>query len=368
MIDTRQLYRLPWTRERNPNGWIEPTTYCQLKCPFCYRGVDLDGHHPVHMDVRQVKAEIDELIRLRDVGTISIAGGEPLLYPHLGETIDHVRSKGREVMILTNGLRLDEARLRSLKEREVARIVIHIDKHQLRKGIDTEERANALRQTFCDLFRKVGGVSLGFIQPLGPDDLADLDEQIRFYKRNADVIDLVTFNRLQPVDADRLPPDKLLTSSQLFARVAQLYGLEYAAFLPKTHSDEISWLFGQAIFDRGEMIGSLDADAFRFFQEDHRRRTGRYLHCTRESHLRTGLLGYAPFNRSLRRILWRVLASWGRARIQTQLILIINTPKKLADGVYDMCRGCPDAMLYRGQLVPSCVLELVKAGEPLLAG
>lgn len=368
MIARESLYKLPWTRERNPNGWIEPTTYCQLKCPFCYRGVDLDGHHPVHMPVEQVKGEIDELIRIRNPGTISIAGGEPLLYPHLDDVIDHVRSHGREVMILTNGLRLDVKTLTALKKREVARVVIHIDKHQLRKGIDTESKANALRQKYCDLFREVGGISLGFIQPLGPEDLDDLDQQVKFYKENADVIDLVTFNRLQPVGDMGIDPRKLLSADQLFEHVANLYGLEYAAYLPKTQSDDISWLFGQAVFVGDELAGSLDKDAFRFIQEDHRRRTGRYLHCTREGHLTPRLIAYAFFNRSLRRVLLKAAASLGRRKVATQLILIINTPRKVAEGVYDMCQGCPDAMLYGGHLVPSCLLELVKAGEPLRAG
>ena len=367
MIDAAKLYPLPWTVDANPNGWIEPTTYCQLKCPFCYRGVDLDGHHPVHVPIEKVKGEIDDLIRLRNVGTISVAGGEPLLYPQLDELIDYVRSKGREVMILTNGLRLDEKRLAHLRDKEVARIVIHIDKHQLRKGIDTEPAANALRQKYCDLFRKIGGISLGFIQPLGPEDLDDLELQIQFYKKNADVIDLVTFNRLWPVQDGRLPPEKLLTAPQLFERVRSLYGLDYAAYLPKTQSDQISWLFGQAIFLEGELIGSLDKEAFRFIQEDHHKRTGRYLHCTRESHLRPKLLAYAPFNRSLRKIFLRYVGAFGRAKISTQLILIVNTPNKVAEGVYDMCKGCPDAMMYDGHLVPSCMLELVKAGEPLRA-
>jgi hypothetical protein len=373
MVDRNRLYELPWTRDNNPNGWIEPTTYCQLKCPLCFRGVDLEGHRPTHVPLADVKREIDDLIRLRRVSTVTIAGGDPLLYPQLDEMIDYIRSKGVEAMILTNGIDLDEAMLRRLKARSVARIVIHIDRHQGRPGIASELQTIPLRRSFCDLFRKVGGVSLGFIQPVGFEDLDDLDVLLPFYKENADVVDLVTFNRMQPVvDFDALPEDRVLSGPELFERVRKVYGLEYGACLGKTHSDEISWLFGQAIFAGTTYLGSLDKGAFRIFQENHYRKTGQYLHCSRERHLSLRVLLRLPFNRSLRTIALRRLAtrdgSAGGRKLNRQLVLIVNTPTRLPNGELDRCRGCPDAMLYEGRLVPSCVLEQVKAGDMVEAG
>jgi len=31
-------YKLPWKELDNPNGWLEPTTYCNICCLGCYRG------------------------------------------------------------------------------------------------------------------------------------------------------------------------------------------------------------------------------------------------------------------------------------------------------------------------------------------
>ena len=372
MVDRKTLYELPWTRNDNPNGWIEPTTKCQLKCPLCFRGADLDGHRAEHVDLVDVKRDIDDLIRLRRVSTITIAGGDPLLYPHLDEMIDYIRSKNVEAMVLTNGIDLDEARLRRFKAKEVARIVIHIDKYQGRQGIRSEEQTLPLRRSFCELFRKVGGVSLGFIQPIAAKDFGDLEVLLPFYKENADVVDLVAFNRMQPVGFQGSRQDGILEGHTLIDRVREVYGLEYSAYLGKTHSDEIGWLFGQAVFIGNRLIGSLDKEAFRFFQEEHRRRAGQYLHCSRTRRLTPKLLLYVPFNKSLRSILFHRLGSLGSrngaGKLNHQLILIVNTPTKLEDGDLDRCKGCPDAMMFGGKLVPSCVLERVKAGEMMEAG
>jgi hypothetical protein len=372
MIDTRDLYKLPWTREDNPNGWIEPTTHCQLKCPFCYRGADQDGFVGVHQRLNDVKNEIDELILRRRVHTVTIAGGEPLMYPHLDETIGYIRSKDVEVMILTNGVRLDEAMVRRLKGRGVKRIVVHIDKHQGRPGITTEEEANVLRQEHCDTFRKVGGIALGFIQPISVEDIDDLEVLLPFFKRNADVVDLVTLNRLRPLDFDEYSDDEILQARTLFERVKEIYGLEqYSAYLGKTRSDEIAWLFGLGVFSGGH------------FQEYNYRRTGRHVYCTNEPLMKAHrLYSYIPFNRSLRKIAYRHLTSNGRnghgvngngngngnGKVTKQYILLINTPRRLEDGGYDMCKGCPDAILHEGKLVPSCMLELIKDGLEIEAG
>ncbi len=370
MIDTRNLYKFPWTRDNNPNAWIEPTTHCQLKCPFCYRGADLDGHAPEHMGVSNVKKEIDELIRLRNPQTISIAGGEPLMYPHLDEILDYIRSKNLQSMLITNGVDIDEEMLRKLKEKEVARIQIHIDKYQGREGISTEEEANKLRQKYCDLFRKVGGISLGFIQPLALEDFDDLETLLPFFKENADVIDLVTLNRMQHLDLKEGSEYQINTWKTMVERVREIYGLEYGAYLGKTDSDEISWLFGQAVFSGKKLLGSLDKNAFKYFQE---RQSQRLLNLARKNQKKMGpkFLLYLPFNRSLRKILFRYMSLNGvdgKGQLNYQLILLINTPRILDNGALDRCKGCPDAMLYNGKLVPSCALELVKKGQDIEAG
>ena len=84
-LNLTTLYKLPWLKKNNPNGWIEPTTYCQLACPGCYRGLAFSNPVRIHEDIIKLKKDIDTLIKIRKIKILTIAGGEPLLrLPDLG--------------------------------------------------------------------------------------------------------------------------------------------------------------------------------------------------------------------------------------------------------------------------------------------
>ena len=110
------LYRMPWSLTDNPIGWVEITDTCNITCEGCYRD-RLSGHK----DTAGIKREIDFMRRERNCDNISIAGGEPLLHPHLDEIITHVRSLGMKATMLTNGVKLTAERLRMLKSAEIGR-------------------------------------------------------------------------------------------------------------------------------------------------------------------------------------------------------------------------------------------------------
>jgi hypothetical protein len=52
-----------------------------------------------------------------------------------------------------------------------------------------------------------------------------------------------------------------------------------------------------------------------------------------------------------------------RGRVQSHTVFVVNTPVRRPTGEWDFCDGCPDAMLWKGRLIPSCMLERAKAGE-----
>ena len=110
-LNLQNLYKLPWSKYNNPNGWIEPTTYCQLACPGCYRGLDQKNPPRIHETVSKLKNEIDKLIKIRKIQMLSIAGGEPLLYPNLDELVLYAKKRHIQARILTNGVALSYERL-----------------------------------------------------------------------------------------------------------------------------------------------------------------------------------------------------------------------------------------------------------------
>src|SRR3989338_8151506 len=107
-IGLKNLYKIPWTKNNNPNGWIEPTTYCQLACPGCYRGLDAPNPPRIHEELEKLKRDIDTLVKIRNIQTIAIAGGEPFLYPKLDKLVAYAHQKGLGVRLVTNGCLLTE--------------------------------------------------------------------------------------------------------------------------------------------------------------------------------------------------------------------------------------------------------------------
>ncbi|HEX7568286.1 MAG TPA: radical SAM protein, partial [Anaerolineaceae bacterium] len=123
-LDKRNLYRLPWSMNDNPIAWLEVTDICNIHCEGCYRQY-MTGHKTLDA----LKEEVDFFIRWRNPDNFSIAGGEPLIYPHIVELVEYIASKGIKPVILTNAYALTPEILKKLKKAGLAGFTIHIDSH-----------------------------------------------------------------------------------------------------------------------------------------------------------------------------------------------------------------------------------------------
>ena len=99
IIDHKKLYRLPWTLPDNAISWLEPTSMCNLACDGCYRDNEKDSHK----SFEDVKHELDVFQNLRNSDCISIAGGDPLVYPDIVKTVAEIKRRGLKPIINTNG-------------------------------------------------------------------------------------------------------------------------------------------------------------------------------------------------------------------------------------------------------------------------
>lgn len=357
-MDLSKLYKIPWTKYDNPNGWIEVTTYCELECPGCYRGMHLPGVKREHAGIDQLKREIDELIEIRNIQTVSISGGEPLLFPHLDEVISYAKERGIKSRVYTNGIALTKEKLRQLKDAGLTEAVIHLSLWQNRDKSKNEQGLMPLRIGYCDMFRKVSGVNLGFIMPVLKSNFNEFESVLRFYKENSDIISMCVFivyrDILNGLEGEYVP------LKDINREIMRIYGTKPCAYLPKLHNqDEPSWLFNFPVFLEGKVIGAFDNNCYRTFQEGYKRRTGRY-QFTASGALKRRTLLYALRSKPIRRILVDNLFKKGELRYQ--LIAIVDTPDILEDGRIDLCDSCPDAMLYKGEMVPKCCLEWIKKG------
>lgn len=91
---------------------VHPTRTCNLACAHCY-----SASSPSERGALGVRVLVDALARLRDEGyeTVSISGGEPLVYRALDHLAEAARDQGYGVHLITNGVLLTEERLRTLR-------------------------------------------------------------------------------------------------------------------------------------------------------------------------------------------------------------------------------------------------------------
>lgn len=370
-LDLSKLYRIPWSTYNNPNGWIEVTTYCQLACPGCYRGLALPNPERKHFELIQLKKDIDRLIKTRKIKILSIAGGEPLLYPQLNELLAYAKKKGLKTRIVSNGAALTKNRLITLKKLGVVEISVHIANYQKRTRLKGEKQLNKLREYYCQIFREVKGVELDFIITVSKTNIGDLPSVINFYQKNSDVVSRAIFTIYRDVFFKK-PQEEDKTNyvkpKSLINLIDKTYGAKPCAYLgKKLDKKSISWLFFAPILLGSKPIAYADSKTVQNLFSQDKNKTWNSFPVRDEKPNLAKSLSIISFP-----TLIKILAGAASALIhdpksilnipRAQIIIILNTPTLTEKG-WDLCDGCPNAILYKNKLVPSCLLERIKLGE-----
>jgi len=84
---------------------IEPLHLCNLACMGCGRIREYKDTLQDMLSVEQCLAAVDEC----GAPIVSICGGEPLIYPQIGELVEKILEKGKHIYLCTNSLRLSES-------------------------------------------------------------------------------------------------------------------------------------------------------------------------------------------------------------------------------------------------------------------
>ena len=371
--DIRSLYRLPFSKNDNPNGWLEITTHCNMRCPECYRGCDRDDVPRTHETLPAIRANIDELVRLRNCQIISITGGEPLLHPDLDDVVRYVAGLGLSPWLQTSALGLNRARVEELKRAGLEGFVIRVDSLQPGRKNATEGDLNRVRD---ELARMVGGrpeAHLTFIAVVDARNIEGVPDVVDWARANPGLVDFVGFIPMRQVmfnEGDTIDPAGWIYLEDLCRVVSGRFpGLKYASYLGGVgEAASIKWLQSTFVVKDGLILGYFGPKLVELFQMGHHLLKGRYAYKFGRGRSRiavAAILGLAPFIRELRPIaknaarmaLGNPAKLLGRASIQVLSYII---PPGASNRMDDVCEGCPDAILYEGRLVPSCGLEEVK--------
>jgi uncharacterized Fe-S cluster-containing radical SAM superfamily protein len=386
-LDHLQYYRLPWNYADNGISWLEPTTKCNLRCQGCYRDVESARHKRLE----DVRSELDVFKRLRKSDCMSIAGGEPLLYPHIVELVEMIRAMGWKPIINTNGVALDESLLRQLKKAGVYGFTLHVDSSQRRPDTSatSETELNGLRLKLARMLSEAGDLSCSFNATVSEKTLHEVPALVDWARQHAALVQTMVFilyrspgltgnfdfyARGEKIEVGQTYKEtewggeKILMAQDVVDKIREADpGYEPCAYLNGTaNPDSFKWLLANRTVFQGRTAGYMSPRMMELIQTFKHLFTGTYLSYARPGTTSLGkmssLLG-SLFDGASRRILFKILKqgicrpSGALEPAHMQSIMIIQPVNFEADGRQDMCDGCPDITVHEGKLVWSCRLE-----------
>jgi hypothetical protein len=394
-VDPKSLYRLPWTMADNGITWLEPTAQCNLNCYGCYRKNIKNSHKSLD----EIKCELDFFQSVRKSDCISIAGGDPLVYPDIVELVAEIKSRGLKPIINTNGIALTEQMLDELKKAGVFGFTFHIDSKQGR-GRDpkwlgkNEVELNELRLYYAEMLAAKGDIACSFNSTVYNDTIRYLPDLIAWSQEHIDIVHTMVFILFRyitpdtPFDfyagdkkivwndihyhsnkdeiTDLMATDALKIIREKFPEFAP------AAFLNGTAKpDHFKWLLSERIGSRNKIFGYAGSKFLELVMTLYHYRKNKYLSYASPRTLSLGRL--TLFNtwfldKGIRNAFARYLKYLAAnpfrifKKVYMQSIMIIQPVDLMNNGDQSMCDGCPDITYWKDKegnekLVWSCRLE-----------
>jgi hypothetical protein len=390
-LTPESYYRLPWNLADNAITWLEPTTKCNLYCEGCYRENDPAGHRPLEDVIR----ELETVRTLRRTDGISIAGGEPLIYPHIVELVRYVAAQGWKPIINSNGHALTPALVRDLAQAGLVGFTMHVDSHQNRPGWQGKSEAElcTLRLNLAEMIHENSGgrVACAFNATIYRDTLDEVPMLARWAQKHMDKVQTMVFILFRSAKAlagfdcladgrpvavkelvyqlDHMEEHKDILAQEVVDKLREDDpGFEPCAFLNGTEDPRsMKWLLTLKVGNKSRTLGYLGPKLAEVVQSFHHLAWGTYLAYARPwlTNTAQALFPLAFFIKSIRAVFWKWLkqpAKWTDC-LHIQSIMIIQPCDVFQDGRQNMCDGCPDAILHKGRMVWSCrVDELEKYG------
>jgi pyruvate-formate lyase-activating enzyme len=391
MIDRKKLYRFPWSKTDNPGGWIEVTDVCDMQCPGCYRS-HLEGHR----ELNAVYKDIVDTINLTNCDYVTIAGGEPLGYPHILEVVRFVHSMKIKPIIISNGLLLTPELASELKKAGLAKIHLHIDSAQKRDGWTgkTETELNELRQLYADMLWKIQGIQCGFHVTVFRSNFNYITSIVAWCLQNLHKVQHISFIAFRAIIKDNrykiiaegkfIDPEEYsiskpefteisITSEEMYNYLISAYpDLHASAYLNGTSKYEINKFINiAAIGSKRKWLGVLGAETVELSQVFYHFFKRRYFAFLGSANVGKKVFLASLFDREVRKSFKRFFIACFQNPLHLFQGIYVQSihfqqPNEIDDGMINFCDDCPNMMAYNGKLINSCRLdEYRKYGGPL---
>jgi organic radical activating enzyme len=386
----QDLYRLPWSLTDNVLSWLEPTKRCNLYCEGCYSRNDPDSDKSLD----EIRRDLETFVRLRNVDSISIAGGDPLVHPQIAEIVRMIRKDfGLKAVVNTNGLALNDTLLDQLVEAGISGFTFHIDSGQVRPGWKKKNEVELceLRLRLARMVAAAGDISVAFNATIYPSTKQYIPHLVTWAAQHISIVHSMVFILFRTTQEDRFhyfAGDRRIKMDELVYHDSQANPepvmaeealslirqgdpqFQPSAYLGGTADPEsFKWVIGTRFGTRERIYGHLGPRAMEAIQVGHHALLGRYLGYSKPSLLRQGksaALAFSSIDSGCRRTLAELAKEYSShprealSPLHMQSLLVIQPIDTMEDGRSNMCDGCPDMTIHDGKLVWSCRLDECK--------
>ena len=374
---------LPWTPENVPHAILDILRGCNIRCRDCY------NLQPDHIKpLAEIDAQLDTLMRLRRLQSISIVGGEPTLHPELVEIVRRVRRRGLFAELFTNGVDLNDRLLTELKQAGTNVIFLHIEPNQRRPDLPAEAITDDLRRLRMEKAALIAahGIEVGLAVTAYPDKPAEIEEAVGFALESPHVCYLlVTWWR----DVNRMSPIRGDLETGMFAQLSctrQLIHVDEACTRESSRSLQVKFGLNPFAF-LGSNLDAMDPRWSSFMVGTVHQGGGlSFYHSLKPTWVERAFLGLSrmmtgryPFyqpqhaGRFSVHLLLNGLAGGGLAgnlkllacasrpgtRLRAKRFLFQRPAEFDEQGRVVHCQSCPDAVVKDGRLVPLCISDCV---------
>jgi hypothetical protein len=388
---------LPFIGSRVPHAVLEVNQECNMSCRACYK-----RHEHFSKPLDQILEEVEILAQKRRLTAITVAGGEPTLHPELPRVIEALHKRKLTVMMLSNGVNLDDEHLAAYRASGLSWVLLHIDCGQKRPDhpcARAEGELQDFRRMLSDRISR-HGLNCSLAVTLYRQALPELMDLVRFVATTPSVAGVLftccsdpqraavgfrgglVLGSRYPGFRERtgLPPERVALDSELPAKCVQLVeteellrreGYEPFAMIPSSHAPRSPrWLqyYVFSIREPGGRWTSLPVSvrfqnlARMFYTlSAWRRIPDRFITAYDSKRCIGVLLLYALSCGSLHDA-WAVLRFLALLMkpgclIQHKSLVFQQFPRATSAGELEYCRDCPDATIRHGRLMPVCMAD-----------
>ena len=352
---------LPWKGRDVPCAILDILRGCNARCAFCY---NQDTPHCKGID--NIRAELDELCRLRNLQAVMISGGEPMIHPNLLDVVRMVKAKGLVAILLTNGILLEPGTASELRRAGCDLCYLHIQSGQIREDMtegNGRDEAQALMRKKSEIL-VAAGIRVGCCITLQADDKDGIARECDAFFANRNLSNMLITTARSAGDFD-LPSCPDLPIDELLARFKSIGLVPFASLSGKIDKRTRRWFSFQVVeahspdgtmrrriclrASYGELIAMKLQHLVR----------GRYdftLPPMSSAFLRARLLLNAITGGAFARSLALALRpGW---KLSFRNVALDVPPYRRADGRIEFCEDCPGAILKNGKLRPLCLSDI----------